>query len=121
MAKKVKIPKKDVEFLPEDIELDEEVVTRLAEVQEKYRNDHQERLNKLRQEAKENYDNRIKVLTAAKSRAIENYDKEIEKYKSLADSLKEGGAGAVTTTTKKKIAVKKTVKKKVAKRKAKKG
>ncbi|UCE08319.1 MAG: hypothetical protein JSW07_09980, partial [bacterium] len=88
MAEKVKISKKEVKFLREDIDLDPDVVEMLAKLQEKRQKKFQDRIETRRKEALERYAAQIKALEEAKEETMKQYNNDIKKYEELVEGLK---------------------------------
>lgn len=89
MNEKIKISKKDVKFLRNDLELDPDVVENLVKVQEERQKKFQSRIETAQEKALERYKKRITILKEAKTEAVKKYDEEIKKYEVLVSGLQE--------------------------------
>jgi len=87
MSEKVKISKKEFKFLKRDIDLEADVVEKLAKIQQERQKKFQNKIEASRKEALERYTTHIKALEEAKAQAVQRYDDEIKKYKQLVKNL----------------------------------
>lgn len=89
MVAKIKILKKDIDFLRKDIEIEKDVMEKLAKLQEERQKKLRGKIEITRKEALERYTARIKSLEETKVETFKKYDEEIQKYKLLVRNLKQ--------------------------------
>ena len=107
MAKRLKITKKQMPFLKEDLNLDPQVVAKLQSAQADFANRFKDRIDDSRKDALELYTAKLTALKKAKTEAARRYTAEIKKYENLIKQLKERDKTSARKTRGRKTTTKK--------------